>query len=117
MGDSPKQSPAPAGEPTSSTEDDGGDVTALDDPVERASFQRTRTLTGTFEIDATLGAITEIVESNGKSGAIRWVVTDFVPMALWEVHGPPSNRVFLDAARIEIEVRVTATFAASHNQT
>ena len=84
----------------------------MEDPVERRLFERTRALSGTFEIDANAGVIFEIVESNGKSGAIRWDITDFIPMALWEVHGPPTNRVFLAGARIEIEVRVTATFAA-----
>lgn len=87
-------------------------VAAMEDPVDRKSFERTRSLSGTFEIDGKAGVITEIVRSNGKSGTINWDVTDFVPMALWEMHGMPANRVFLEDARIEIEVRVTATFAA-----
>lgn len=89
----------------------------MEDPVESRSFKRTRKLSGAFEIDADAGVITELVESNGKSGVIHWNVTDFVPMALWEVHGPPSNQVFLDGARIEIEVRVTANFATPIDQT
>ena len=82
----------------------------MDDRIERRTFRRTRTISGAFQLDLIDGAIEEIVESNGRSGEIRWNLGDFIPMALWEVHGLPANRVFLDRAEIEVQVRVSADF-------
>jgi len=84
----------------------------MKDRTQRKTFERTRVLQGAFHVDLIDGAIREIIESNGKSGNIRWDFADFVPMELWEVHGLPANQVCLDGAHIEVTVRVSADFAA-----